>query len=96
MSLTFDYVTMPPKSQEASQLHVNEINRMNQENQQLQTQFQDMVRENSEKTIRREKAENEELKNEEERERRRRQKKKKQQKKEDSDEKKEPHLDIRI
>ena len=65
MSLTIDYVTMPPKSQEASQIQVNEINRLNQENQQMFTEFQDMVQQNQEKTIRRREAENEELKNEE-------------------------------
>ena len=76
MSLTFDYVTMPPKSQEMSQIQTNEINRMNQENQQLAAQFQEQVKHSSEKTIRREKAQNEELKNDEERRNRQRKKKK--------------------
>lgn len=76
MSLTFDYVTMPPKSQEISQIQTNEINRTNQEHQQMAAQFQEQVKQTSERTIRREKAENEELKNEEDR-RRRQQKKKK-------------------
>ena len=98
MSLTFDYVTMPPKSQEASQLHVNEINRMNQENQQLQAQFQDMVQQNQEKTIRRENAENRELKNDEERRNRQKKKKKKDDGKESEEKKKDekPHFDMRI
>lgn len=73
MSLTFDYVTMPPKSQEISQLQTNEMNKLQQENQQLAAQFQTQVKKSSEQTIRRNKAENEELKNEE----RRRQKQKK-------------------
>lgn len=76
MSLTFDYVTMPPKSQEISQIQTNEINRMQQENQQLAAQFQEQVKQSSEKTIRREKAQNEELKNDEERKNRQRKKKK--------------------
>lgn len=75
MSLTFDYVTMPPKSQEASQIQTNEISRIHQENQQLESQFQEHVKKNSEQTIRRNKAENEELKNEE-RNRQNKQKKK--------------------
>lgn len=65
MSLTIDYVTMPPKSQEASQIQTNEITRMEHENQEVASQFQQQVKKNSEQTIRRNKAENEELKNEE-------------------------------
>ena len=76
MSLTFDYVTMPPKSQEMSQIQTNEINRMHQENQQMAAQFQEQVKQTSERTIRREKAQNEELKNDEERRNRQRKKKK--------------------
>ena len=106
MSLTIDYVTMPPKSQEASQIQTNEINKMEQENQQLQSQFQDAVKRQSEQTVRRNQAENEELKNEE-RERRRRQKKKQnasgQHAKNSSDEKngegkhtQDNHFDMRI
>ncbi|MCI8339126.1 MAG: hypothetical protein HFH62_10690 [Lachnospiraceae bacterium] len=76
MSLTIDYVSMPPKSQEMSQIQTNEITRMNQENQQLAAQFQEQVKQSSEKTIRREKAQNEELKNDEERRNRQRKKKK--------------------
>lgn len=44
MSLTFDYVTMPPKSQEISQLQTNEMNKLQQENQQLAAQFQTQVK----------------------------------------------------
>lgn len=74
MSITFDIVTMPPKSQEASQMHVNEINRMNHDQQQVASQFQNQVQHNAERAIRREKAENEQLKNEE-REQKKRKKK---------------------
>lgn len=101
MSITFDYVTMPPKSQEASNIQTNEIARIQQENQQLESQFQEHIKKNSEQTIRRSKAENEELKNEE---RERQKKKKKKQnlsgKKRTNDteeeEKGKPHFDMRI
>lgn len=100
MSLTFDYVTMPPKSQEISQIQTNEMNKLQQENQQLAAQFQTQVKKSSEQTIRRNKAENEELKNEE----RRRQKQKKKKKNssgqsEDSEEEKTdavPHFDMKV
>ncbi|MCI8379484.1 MAG: hypothetical protein HFH72_13360 [Lachnospiraceae bacterium] len=100
MSLTFDYVTMPPKSQEISQIQTNEMNKLQQENQQLAAQFQTQVKKSSEQTIRRNKAENEELKNEERR--RQRQKKKKKDssgQSEGSEEEKEeavPHFDMKI
>ncbi len=100
MSLTIDYVSMPPKSQEMSQIQTNEINRMNQENQQLAAQFQEQVKQSSEKTIRREKAQNEELKNDEERKNRQRKKKKNQGEKggdSSEDEKEEvKHFDMKI
>ena len=76
MSITFDYITMPPKSQEVSQIQTNEMNRAMQEQQQVAAQFQDDVKKSSEQTIRRNRAENEELKNEE---RKKRQQKKKKQ-----------------
>lgn len=100
MSLTFDYVTMPPKSQEISQIQTNEMNKLQQENQQLAAQFQTQVKKSSEQTIRRNKAENEELKNEERR--RQRQKKKKKNssgQSEDSEEEKTdavPHFDMKV
>lgn len=75
MSITFDYITMPPKSQEVSQIQTTEMNRAMQEQQQVASQFQAEVKKSSEQTIRRNKAENEELKNEERK--RREQKKKK-------------------
>ena len=91
---------MPPKSQEISQIQTNEMNKLQQENQQLAAQFQTQVKKSSEQTIRRNKAENEELKNEE----RRRQKQKKKKKNssgqsEDSEEEKTdavPHFDMKV
>ena len=67
MSLTIDYVTMPPKSLEASHQQTNEMNKLHGEMQQVENQFQAEIKKQSEQTIRREKAENEELKNEERR-----------------------------
>ena len=81
MSLTVDYITMPPKSQEASQIQTNEINRTMQEQQQVASQFQADIKKSSEQTVRRNKAENEELRNEE---RRREQRRKKKQEKPDA------------
>lgn len=75
MSLTFDYVTMPPKSQEISQIQTNELNRGMQEQQQMAAQFQTDVKKSSEQTVRRNRAENEELKNEERKKRQQKQKK---------------------
>lgn len=75
MSLTIDYVTMPPKSQEVSQIQTNEMNREFQEQQQVAAQFQTDVKRSSEQTIRRNRAENEELKNEEKKKRQQKQKK---------------------
>lgn len=100
MSITFDYVTMPPKSQEVSQIQTNEINRLQQENQQMAAQFETEIKKQSEQTIRRNKAENEELKNDERRQQQRRKKKKAQGASGDSeDEEKEekvPHFDMRV
>lgn len=104
MSITFDIISMPPKSQEASQIQTNEINKLQQENQQLASQFEAEVRKSSEQAIRRNKAENEELRNEE---RRRQQKRKKKAagragstKDDDSEEEKKEevafHFDMRI
>jgi len=100
MSITFDYVTMPPKSQEVSQIQTNEINRLQQENQQMAAQFETEIKKNSEQTIRRNKAENEELKNEERRQQQRRKKKKAQGNSGDSEgeekEEKVPHFDMKV
>ena len=67
MSLTIDYVTMPPKSMEVSHQQTSEMNKLHNEMQQVGNQFQAEMKKQSEQTIRREKAENEELKNEERR-----------------------------
>ena len=99
MSITFDIVTMPPKSQEVSQIQTNEINRLQQENQQMAAQFETEVKKSSEQAIRRNKAENEELRDEERRRQQRRKKKKAQGNSSDSDEDKEervPHFDMRV
>lgn len=77
MSLSLDYITMPPKSQEASQIQTQEITRMEQENQQLATQYQAEIKHHSEQTIRRNKAENEELKNDEKKKQQKKQQKRK-------------------
>jgi len=104
MSLTIEHVLMPPKSQEVSQLHTNETTRMEHEQQQVASQFQAEVERSSEQTVRRNKAENEELKNEEKNRRQQSKKKKGQKKASDADKdlkKKsaagaENHFDLRI
>lgn len=65
MSLTIDYVTMPPKSLEVSHQQTSEMNKLHNEMQQVENQFQAEIKKQSEQTVRRAKAENEELKNEE-------------------------------
>ena len=44
MSLTIDYLAMPPKSQEVSQIKTGEQTRINQEQQEVATQFQNTVK----------------------------------------------------
>ncbi|MCD7825309.1 MAG: hypothetical protein LUH14_05030 [Clostridiaceae bacterium] len=98
MSLTIDYVTMAPKSQEVSQQQTGELARMQSGAEELAVQYQNNVQKQSERTVRKEKAENRELKNED-RERQQRGRKKKNQSDRDSgDEKdaKEPHFDMRV
>ena len=65
MSLTIDYLAMPPKSQEVSQIKTGEQTRINQEQQEVATQFQNTVRQQSETAVRRRDVDNDELKNEE-------------------------------
>lgn len=65
MSLSIDYFTMPPKSQEVSQIQSAEQAKLHQENQEFAAQFQHQVEQNSQTTIRRRKVENDELKNDE-------------------------------
>lgn len=60
MGLNIDYVTMPPKSQEVSQIQHGEHIKQDQFQQQMASQFQQQVRQGTEQTIRREKAENKE------------------------------------
>ncbi|MCI5501068.1 MAG: hypothetical protein MR384_02075 [Lachnospiraceae bacterium] len=65
MSLSIDYFTMPPKSQEVSQIQSAEQTKLHQENQEFAAQFQHQVEQNSQTTIRRREVENDELKNDE-------------------------------
>lgn len=60
MSLTIDYVTMPPKSQEVSQIQHGDQVRYEQSQQEVASQVQQQVQKNSHQTIRRTKAENDE------------------------------------
>ncbi len=62
MSLMIDYITMPPKSQEVSQIQCAEQTKMNQSNQEVVAQFQQQIQHDGKQTVRRTKAENEELK----------------------------------
>ena len=104
MSLSIDYITMPPKSQEASQIQTNEMNRAMQEQQQVAAQFQSDIKKSSEQTVRRNKVENEELRNEERRREQKRKKKGSSSKQSAADESKEDgmkqeaahHFDMRI
>lgn len=59
MSLTFDYVSMPPKSQEVSQVQSAQQLRNEHGQQEIAAQFQQEIKNQSEQTIRRNKAENE-------------------------------------
>ena len=53
MSLTIDYIAMPPKSQEVSHIQAAEQTKLNNEQQQVAMTFQQEVRHESETTIRR-------------------------------------------
>ena len=65
MSLTIDYVTMPPKSQEVSQIQHGEQVRYDQAQQEVASQFQQQVQQKSHQTIRRAKAENKDYRKDE-------------------------------
>lgn len=65
MSLTIDYIAMPPKSQEVSQIQTVEQTRISQEQQEIAMQFQNEVKQQSETTVRRRDVNNDELKNDE-------------------------------
>lgn len=62
MSLTIDYITMPPKSQEVSQIQRGEQVKYDQSQQEVASQFQQQVQQGSQQAIRRAKAENQEFK----------------------------------
>lgn len=103
MSLTFDYVSMPPKSQEISQIQNADQVRYEHGQQEMAAQFQQDVKNLSEQTIRRAKAENEPNRYDEEEKKRRRRRGKngkdgkgsgaKEQNKREQDE---PHFDMRV
>ncbi len=105
MSLLIDQITMPPKSQEVSQIQHAEQTKNQNADQELASQFQAQVKQNSEQTIRRAKTENEELRYKD-RENKRRKKqassRKEGKKKAGSQEKEEPgtpelpHFDMKI
>lgn len=61
MSLSIDYITMAPKSQEVSQIQRGEQVKYDQANQEVASQFQQQVKQGSEQTVRRAKAENQEF-----------------------------------
>ncbi len=67
MSLSIDFFSMPPKSQEVSQIQGAEHAKLENEQQQVAAQFENVVRQQSETAIRRRDVDNEELRNEERR-----------------------------
>ena len=77
MSLFVDYISMPPKSQEVSSIQGAEHTKLQHGEQEIASQFQQNVEKNTQTTVSRNKAENEQLKNDE-RDRERKKKKKKQ------------------
>lgn len=58
MSLGFDYISMPPKSQEISQLQTSDMTRQNQAQQEIAATVQQEVKQQSEQTVRRADTEN--------------------------------------
>ena len=65
MSLTVDYITMPPKSQEVSQIQQTDSAKQQGEQQQLVAGFEQNVHKEMKTTVARRKANNDELKNDE-------------------------------
>ena len=65
MSLTVDYITMPPKSQEVSQIQQTDTVKHEGEQQQIVAGFEQNVQKEMKTTIARRKANNDELKNDE-------------------------------
>ena len=66
MSLTVDYITMPPKSQEISQIQQSEHIKQDVENQQTAAMFDQTVQKETKTAIARRNVNNDELKNDEE------------------------------
>lgn len=58
MSLSFDYIVMPPKSQEVSQIQGADQIRYEHNQQENAAQFQQVVKQQSEQTVSRREAEN--------------------------------------
>ena len=65
MSLTVDYITMPPKSQEVSQIQQTDTVKHEGEQQQIVAGFEQNVQKEMKTTIARRKANNDGLKNDE-------------------------------
>lgn len=65
MSLTVDYITMPPKSQEVSQIQHTDNIKHEVEQQQVAAQFEQNVQKETKTTVARKKVDNDELKNDE-------------------------------
>ncbi len=105
MSLSFDYIVMPPKSQEVSQIQGAEQIRYEHNQQETASQFQEVVRQQSEQTIRRKEAENDPDRYDKDEKKRKgggrrasqgKQEKRKQEEKNSSKESGEGHFDMRI
>lgn len=91
MSLLIENISLPPKSLEVSNIQSAENAKHYNEEQQIASQFQHVVKQNSETTVRRREVDNNELKNEERRNKQNNQRKnesKDRKKKEDSDKEK--------
>lgn len=65
MSLTVDYITMPPKSQEVSQIQQTDHIKQQVEQQQVAVGFEQNVQKETKTTVARKKVDNDELKNDE-------------------------------
>lgn len=65
MSLTVDYITIPPKSQEVSQIQQTDSVKHEVEQQQVAVGFEQNVQKETTTTVARKKVDNDELKNDE-------------------------------
>lgn len=63
MSLTVDYITMPPKSQEVSQIQQTDSIKQQVEQQQVAVGFEQNVQKETKTTVARKNVDNDELKN---------------------------------